>query len=158
MQFLSERMLNLFSILILCSEIWWCIRYHKRKYQFYNATIKVSKPEMNNCEDCEDGTFSGKSARTALSLCVLLSQPLGPLVSNGSSLMETHQLYVFLPISHSRARTSCRLSSLVSTRSKTVPDTQQTIHVRFCFNSVVIFLLLLVAVVKFFWPLCLLTL
>lgn len=81
---------------------------------------------MNNCEDCEDGTFSGKSARTALSLCVLLSQPLGPLVSNGSSLMETHQLYVFLPISHSRARTSCRLSSLVSTRSKTVPDIQHT--------------------------------
>ena len=61
--------------------------------------------------------------------CVsLLSQPLGPLVSSGSSLMETHQLYVFLPISHSRAPTSCRLSSLVSTRSKTVPDTQHTFN------------------------------
>ena len=33
---------------------------------------------------------------------------------------------------------------------RTVPDTQQTVNVRFCFNSAVIFLLLLVALVKFF--------
>ena len=41
---------------------------------------------------------------------------------------------------------------------RTVPDTQQTVNVRFCFNSAVIFLLLLVALVKFFWPPCLLPL